>query len=216
MFNSLSGTITAKLPVSLYLENAGIEWDLMVPSLSLDAFGPVGSEARVYTWLYHREDQMRLFGFASVRERELFVDLMKVDGIGPKQAIKILSSISASELEKALDGEDLGKLESAPGIGKKTAQKMILALKGKLTHDLDTSRPRGTEKKGPHEDIIAALAGMGFDRKAAAAAVDSIVIELAKDQSETGGPTSVAGRSVRNAQETEQEIFRRAIVALSS
>jgi len=213
MFNSLSGTITAKLPAALYLENSGIEWDLMVPSLSLDAFGPVGSEARVYTWLYHREDQMRLFGFATVRERELFVDLMKVDGIGPKQAIKILSSISASELEKALDGEDLGKLESAPGIGKKTAQKMILALKGKLTHDPDAGRARGTEKKGPHEDIIVALAGMGFDRKAAATAVETIVGELARaaatDSIDTGSPS-------RNTHETEQEIFRRAIVALSS
>ncbi len=207
MFNSLSGTITAKLPAALYLENAGVEWDLMVPTLSLDAFGSVGSEARVYTWLYHREDQMRLFGFASVRERELFVDLMKVDGIGPKQAIKILSSISASELEKALDGEDLGRLEAAPGIGKKTAQKMILALKGKLTHELDAGRSRGSEKKGPHEDIIAALAGMGFDRKAASAAVEGIAAELAR--AETGSSTP-------NAAQTEQEIFRRAIVALSS
>lgn len=220
MFNSLSGTITAKLPAALYLENSGVEWDLMVPSLSLDAFGPVGSAARVYTWLYHREDQMRLFGFATVRERELFVDLMKVDGIGPKQAIKILSSISASELEKALDGEDLGKLESAPGIGKKTAQKMILALKGKLTHDPDPARARGTEKKGPHEDIIAALAGMGFDRKAASAAVDTIVAELAHAAAadSTAAPDSLdaPGSPARNSHETEQEIFRRAIVALSS
>lgn len=209
MFNSLSGTITVKMPSALFLENAGVEWDLMVPSLSLDAFGPVGSEARVYTWLYHREDQMRLFGFASVRERELFVDLMKVDGIGPKQAIKILSSITASELEKALDGEDLGRLEAAPGIGKKTAQKMILALKGKLTHEMDGGRARGGEKKGPHEDIIAALAGMGFDRKAASTAVEGIAAELARAAATESAPAP-------SAAQTEQEIFRRAIVALSS
>ncbi len=215
MFNSLSGTIVAKLPASLYLENAGIEWDLMVPSLSLDAFGPVGSQARVYTWLYHREDQMRLFGFASVREREIFIDLMKVDGIGPKQAIKILSNITASELEKALDGEDLGRLEAAPGIGKKTAQKMILTLKGKLTHELDTGRARGSEKKGPHEDIIVALAGMGFDRKAAAQAVEDIARDLAESAaSDASAPKS--GKTAPNVAQTEQEIFRRAIVALSS
>ena len=69
MFNSITGTITAKQPVSIYIDNNGIEWDISVPALSLDSFGTVGSSARVYTWLYHREDQMRIFGFASPRER---------------------------------------------------------------------------------------------------------------------------------------------------
>ena len=203
MFNSLSGTITAKLPATLYIENAGIEWNIVVSGLSLDSFGPVGSPAKVYTWLYHREDQMRLFGFYSPRERDLFLDLQKVEGIGPKQAMKILSSISVDDLESALDGEDLTKLESAPGIGRKTAQKMILALKGKLTR-VDGARGRAAEKPSPHEDIVAALAGMGFDRKAALAAVERIAQEIAADGSAPAG-----------AQQTEQEIFRRAIVALS-
>jgi Holliday junction DNA helicase RuvA len=205
MYNSISGTVTAKLPSSLYLDNAGIEWDIIVPSLSLDFFGPVGSQARVYTWLYHREDQMRFFGFHSVRERDVFIDLMKVEGIGPKQAIKILSGISAGELEKALDGEDLSRLESAPGIGKKTAQKMILTLKGKLTRDSETVRR--TEKKSLHEDIIVALVQMGFDRRATVEAVETIAEELKAD--------GAVGAKV-TAKETEQEIFRRSIVALSS
>jgi len=208
MFNSIYGTITAKSPLALYIENSGIEWDIMVPSLSLDSFGTVGSSTRVYTWLYHREDQMRLFGFASVSERNAFIDLMKVEGIGPKQAIKILSSITASELEAALDGEDLARLEAAPGIGKKTAQKMILALKGKLTHEADSGRGRTSEKKNAHEDIVVALGNMGFDRKAALETVETI----AKDLKASAGKTAQA----LNSHELEQEIFRRAIVALSS
>lgn len=207
MFNSITGTITAKLPAVLYLENGGLEWDIIVPSLSLDSFGPVGSKARVYTWLYHREDQMRFFGFFSVGERNVFIDLMKVEGIGPKQAIKILSSISAGDLEKALDGEDLSRLESAPGIGKKTAQKMILTLKGKLTHESDIGKSRNQENKSPHEDIVFALCEMGFDRKTSLAVVEKIAVELT-------GPS--ASGTVRNTHELEQEIFRRAIVALSS
>jgi Holliday junction DNA helicase RuvA len=209
MFNSISGTITFKNTNSLYIENSGIEWDFFVPGLSLDAFGALGSETKVYTWLYHREDAMRLFGFSSVRERDLFIDLMKVEGIGPKQAIKILSSIPVKDLETALDSEDLGRLESAPGIGKKTAQKMILALKGKLTHIDDASSKRSQDKKSEHEDIVVALANMGFERKTAIVAVEDAVRDLkASADFAESGPGS--GKAL------EQEIFRRAIVALSS
>ncbi|HOT61902.1 MAG TPA: Holliday junction branch migration protein RuvA [Treponemataceae bacterium] len=203
MFNSLSGTLTAKLPASLRLATSGIEWDIAVPSLSLDAFGPVGSEARVFTWLYHREDQMRLFGFASECERELFLDLMKVEGIGPKQALKILSSVPAGELEAALDSGDLARLQAAPGVGTKTAQKMILALKGKLTYAQAEGKGRGT-RPSAHGDVVEALAGMGFDRKAACDAVDELASELA------------SGGADRHTEAFEKELFRRAIVRLSS
>lgn len=207
MFNSVTGTITAKLPATILIENSGIEWDISVPALSLDSFGPVGSRARVFTWLYHREDQMRLFGFDSVRTRELFLDLMKVEGIGPKQAIKILSSIRAEDLESALDGGDVNRLQAAPGIGTKTAQKMILALKGKLTYAAETGTGKATAKKSEHEDIVAALADMGFDRKSALEAVDRVVASVAAEGLEPAGERTHAA--------LEKEIFRRAIVELS-
>lgn len=206
MFNSISGLITQKLPLALYVETNGIEWEFMVPALSLDLFGTVGSTARVYTWLYHREDQMRLFGFSSPLEREVFIDLMKVEGIGPKQAIKILSSISSAELEAAIDSEDLAKLESAPGIGKKTAQKMILALKGKLARDTGTGKRAPTS--GEHDDIVNALAGMGFDRRNAADVVQRVVSAL-KVENATFSGGAVTGAAL------EKEIFRRSIVELS-
>ncbi len=211
MFNSITGTITGKNIQSLFLEANGIEWDFMVSELDLEAFGHVGSSARVFAWLYHREDQMRLFGFASAAQRNLFLDLMKVDGIGPKQAIKILSSIPGAELEAALENEDLGALEHAPGIGKKTAQKMILALKGKLT---SVSASSGSKKDpiGAHDDVVQALADMGFDRRQAAEIVDTVAKELAA-ASAIADSAKLAG-SEREA--FEKELFRRAIVGLSS
>lgn len=204
MFNSIVGLITEKLPNELIIENQGIEWSLFVSSFALDSFGSLGSEARVFTWLYHREDQMRLFGFYSVHERNLFLDLLKVDGIGPKQAIKILSSITLEELEAALENEDVSKLESAPGIGKKTAQKMILALKGKLTQIDTQSYVKNSPIPEEHADIIAGLMNMGFDKKAVIEAVDRLSKEYKASNPDAKLKTF------------EQELLRRAIIALSS
>lgn len=212
MFNSITGTITAKMPNEVFLDNNGVEWAFFVSTLAVDSFGPVGSVARVFVWLYHREDQMRLFGFSSSRERDLFIDLMKVEGIGPKQAVKILSSIPVDELEAALENEDVAKLESAPGIGKKTAQKMILSLKGKLTRIDTAPSSKSAQVPAEHEDIVAALAGMGFDRKAAIDAVARLSAEL--DQELRASGKTGSGTSGKKA--AEQELFRRAIVALSS
>ncbi len=201
MFNSLSGKITAKLPQAIYIEANGIEWDIACPTLSLDSFGTVGSSARVFTWLSHREDQMRLFGFASAKERDIFLDLMKVEGIGPKQAVRILSAITVTELESALDSGDLTRLQAAPGIGTKTAQKMILALKGKLT---SSDAPAAKGVKSEWTDIVDALVNMGFDRRVSAERIDALAAELASSGLERSAPSF------------EKELFHRAIVAMSS
>jgi Holliday junction DNA helicase RuvA len=154
----------------------------------------LNGECRVFTWLYHHDDQMRLFGFASERRRAAFLELLKVEGIGPKAALKILSGISLDELEKALENGDVTRLEAVPGLGKKTAQKMILALKGKLVQR-DISVP-----SSPYNDLVEALAAMGYDRRTAAEA-------LSKADSSVGN----------NLPEKEREklIFQEAIVFLS-
>ncbi|ULQ60098.1 Holliday junction branch migration protein RuvA [Brucepastera parasyntrophica] len=210
MFNSISGIITAKTPASVFLENNGIEWDIMVPALAIDSFGAVGAEVRVYTWLYHKEDSMRLFGFFSPAQRDLFLNLMKVEGIGPKQAVKILSHISVNAFEEAVDGEDLAQLERVPGIGKKTAQKMILALKGNLVRDNQGALhiKTGISK---YEDIINALVEMGYERKASVYAVENAATEvIAKAKSSSGGPDPE-----KDPAGFEKEVFRIAIVSLS-
>ena len=132
MFNSLRGIITDKQKESVCLLYGGLEWEISVPATDIAELPPVGEESRVFTWLYHREDQMKLYGFSGEKRRATFLELIKVEGVGPKGALKIMGGIGQEELEKALEAEDLSRLEAVPGLGKKTAQKMILALKGKL------------------------------------------------------------------------------------
>jgi Holliday junction DNA helicase RuvA len=194
MFNSLRGQITGKSGDALLLLTGGVEWDLTVPATDLAKFPLPGEEGLVYTWLYHREDQMKLFGFVSAQRRSTFLELLKVEGIGPRGAVKILGGIEQEELEKALETQDLARLEAVPGLGKKTAQKMILALKGKL------SSTQGTAFQGPYAELVEALAGMGYDKKAAAEA-------LAK--AETLLPQGISPA------EKEKQLFKRAIIQLS-
>ncbi|HAE23034.1 MAG TPA: Holliday junction branch migration protein RuvA [Spirochaetaceae bacterium] len=199
MINAISGILCHKGLDSIRIDNHGVEWEFPVPARSVEGFGRLGDSVRVLTWLLHREDQMKLYGFPSEAERTVFLELLTVDGIGPKQALKILGGIGADELERALEGEDLARLEAIPGLGKKTAQKLVFSLKGKLPSSLSSrSRP---ESEGPHEDIVRALADLGYDRKRAAEAVRAIASES------SSLPADSADR--------ERELFRRAMVALS-
>jgi len=200
MFNSISGILTEKTADMLYVDTYGIEWEIAVSALDAGRFGAVGSKVKVYVWLYHREDAMRLYGFSDPRERALFWDLTKVDGIGPKQALRILSGLDSKALETALEAGDIAQLQTIPGIGKKTAQKMVLALKGQLT--LVSESKRQAPQLSPFEDIIAALTAMGYERKRAAEAVTAIAETMRQSGSDPAAK--------------EQELFRSAIINLSS
>jgi Holliday junction DNA helicase RuvA len=193
MFNSIRGTITEKLADSVYILSGGVEWDIAVPATDIGRLPPPGEEGRLFTWLYHREDQMKLYGFAAEERRFTFLELLKVEGIGPKGALKIMGGIGQEELEQALETEDLARLEAVPGLGKKTAQKMILALKGKLAREKAAPAT-------PYGDLVEALAGMGYDRRAAAEAVSRAEAEL---------PPGLGN------EEKEKLLFKRAIVYLS-
>ncbi len=201
MFNSIKGELTGKTVESIFVTTMGIEWEIFVSALAIDSFGVVGKEVRVLTWMYHREDQVRLFGFPSEAERSLFLDLIKVDGIGPKQALRIMSGINPAELETALEDGDIAKLQTAPGIGKKTAQKMVLALKGKLTNLADINSKGKSEPKSEFEDLIVALTEMGFDKKSALTKIEQIASEMKKAN--------------KDPHKNEDELFKKAIIALS-
>ena len=194
MFNSILGTITEKSADGVFVVCGGLEWDIAVPATDISRLPRVGEEGRIFTWLYHKEDQMKLYGFCAEERRRTFLELLKVEGIGPKGALKIMGGIGQEELEKALETEDLARLEAVPGLGKKTAQKMILALKGKLT----TAKTAVTT---PYGDLLEALAGMGYDKRAAAEALSRAEGEL---------PPGVSG------EEKEKLLFKQAIVYLSS
>ena len=138
---------------------------------------------------------MRLYGFTEERRRSAFLELLKVEGIGPKGAIKILGGISQDDLERALEAGDITRLEAIPGLCKKTAQKMVLALKGKLVQVQDFSVP-----SSPYNDLVEALTAMGYDRRTAVEALakaDAVI------------DTALSGA------EREKLLFKEAIVYLS-
>lgn len=205
MFNSLSGTITGKFPQKLFLDTHGIEWDLNVPETTLDKLPPVGSEARIYTWMQHTDALMLLYGFASENDRMLFLDLLKVDGIGPKGALKIMSNVTAEQLASVLEDGDLAVLEKIPGVGKKTAGKMLLQLKGKLSLESTETVVIKKASTAPFEDVIVALSGMGYEKKLAEQKVAEIVQQMNGDESFKS----------KSDKEKEDIIFRRAIVELA-
>ncbi len=194
MFNSISGEITYKDEERLFLSAGAVEWEIHISRNSSDDLPEEGQSTRVYVYLYHRDDQVRLYGFSQILERDVFLDLLKVEGVGPRQALKILSGVEVGRFIDALEGEDLDLLSTIPGVGKKTAQKIMLKLKGKL----QVSTPAGISLE---EDIINALVGMGFDRRSAKSAVGS------------------AARSLRerelNSEELERELFKSALSQLS-
>jgi len=172
MFNSIRGAVSEKGGESVFILTGGVEWEIAMPATDIALLPAAGGECRVFTWLYHREDIMRLFGFSGRARRDTFLELLKVEGIGPKNALKIMGGIGQEELERALETGDLARLEAVPGLGKKIAQKMLLALKGKLVHESAASAD------SPYGDLIEALAAMGYDKRAAAEAVARVESKL--------------------------------------
>lgn len=205
MFNSITGIITGKFPKQLFIENNGIEWDICVPDSNLDMLGVVGSEAKVYTYLQHTDMIMCLYGFASADERSLFLDLLKVDGVGPKGALKIMSSVSSGRLMEVLENGDIEVLEKIPGVGKKTAGKMMLTLKGKLKISENSGAVVRVAAAAPYADVVTSLASMGYDKRTVEQKVAQLVEELSKE----------AGFTEKSQKEREDLLFRRAIVSLA-
>lgn len=197
MFHSLTGTLTGKGPEAVFLTTGGIEWELAVSMNTVQSLPPVGSDVRVFVWLHHSEDQMRLYGFSTLLEKRIFLELIRVDGIGPRAAIKILSGLSPDRLTAALEGGDLQTLSKAPGVGLKTAQKILLALRGKLSHE---EEPLGVPSGW--QDLVASLTAMGFERRKVEQALQAV-----------GQDADLSGLS---PQDRERELFRRALVWLST
>ena len=198
MFNSIRGILQGKGTNSAFVDTYGIEWNIAVTQFTLEKLN-IEDEVKLYTWLQHREDQMQLFGFYSIKERSMFLDLTKVEGIGPKQAMKILSSITPENLEIALENGDIARLQTISGIGKKTAQKMTLALKGKLTITSDSSSSFNATTE--YEEIVKALVEMGYERRKCIEVVNKIALSMKENN--------------KDPLKEESELFRRSIVELA-
>jgi len=198
MVNSIRGIITFKSSDQLGLENSGIEWAIDTTTTSLSSLPGIGEEVRIYTHLHHNQDLMKMYGFATREERSLFLSLLTVNGVGPSLTRKILSGTTPSRFLLALDAEDLSTLGRIPGLGKKTAQKIVLQLRGKLIEEHNTPGGSG----GDSREVVEALTAMGFDSKNSVKAVTAILNE--KDLQEF------------SSADKEKEILRRAIIAMSS
>ena len=205
MFNSLTGTVSGKGPQKIFIDTHGIEWDITVSDSALNRFPPVGESAKVYTWLQHTDQLITLFGFFSESERNLFFDLLKVDGIGPKAAMKILGNIQAADLAKILDSGDLESLQKVPGVGKKTAAKMLLQLKGKLHLEEETAASVQTKQAVPYEAVVAGLVSMGYERRIAEQAVAEVSRRANEDEK----------FSAYSEKEREDYVFRQSLVELA-
>lgn len=196
MFNSLFGIVSEKKIDGVCLDCGSIEWFILMPTKDIEKLELNGQE-RIYVYLQHQDALMQLFGFANNKTRLAFLDLIKVNGIGPKQAVKILSNIEVSSLIEILENGNVDALRKIPGIGKVTAQKIMLSLKGKLISEKDFTETADTFK---YADILTALTEMGFDKRLAKNTIEKLVAGLEKEKAEPD----------------ENEILRAAIVALST
>ena len=166
-------------------------------------FPSVRQNRKKQTYLNHYENGMDLYGFYSAEERNLFFDLLKVDGVGPKAAVKIMSSISLKELVSILESGEVGLLEKIPGIGKKTAAKMLLTLKGKLTiPETETIR---VQKTSEYDLVVSSLTEMGYDRNDCQRAVEKIAGAL-NENPEFAAKTKT---------EKEDAVFRAALMEMA-
>jgi len=166
---SLRGTVSSKKPEELIIDVGGIGYHVCVPLCSLGQIPNPGEQVFLHTYTHVREDAFQLFGFLSEEEKKIFVMLIGVNGIGPKLGLAILSGMPAQQFMEAVHKEDLSLLTTIPGLGKKTASRLILELRGKL---LPGDTAILSEKHPGAGDAISALINLGYKKSISENAVD--------------------------------------------
>jgi len=174
MIAHLRGRLLAKHPNQAIVETGGVGYDVTISVPTFSDLPGVGSEVALHIYTHVREDLIALYGFLRPEEKKLFEKLITVSGIGPKLAITILSGMAADEMVGAIRGNDVARLTRIPGIGKKTAERMVLELRDKLP-------PQGTDAVAAipsltavEEDVLSALVNLGYQRAAAEKAVTTV------------------------------------------
>lgn len=175
MISRLTGKLVEKTPPQIVIDVNGVGYEADVSMQTFYNLPPLGETVQVFTQLVVREDAHLLFGFATAEERKTFRQLIKVSGIGAKTALGILSAMTADELAQAVAEEDVKRLSSAPGIGKKTAERMVLELRGKLiTHTVTDGLFAAPSENDETNDIVSTLLALGYNEREAKAAVKGI------------------------------------------
>jgi holliday junction DNA helicase RuvA len=179
MLSYLKGVLSEKKPTELVIDINGIGFSVFIPVSSFDRVGEVGSEVKILTYLHVREDALILFGFATPQERELFEMLISVSGIGPRTAIGILSSISVEEFRNYIVNRNHPALTTINGIGKKTAERLVLELFDKISKSKITVQT-GLPVESNYEiktHAVQALCSLGFSRSIAEKSVTSAILD---------------------------------------
>ena len=174
MIAHIRGQILSKSPNSVVIECNGVGYELAISVTTFTGLGNEGSTAALHAYTHVREDALALFGFTELTEKRLFEKLLTISGIGPKLAITVLSGISADRLVSAIRGGDHATLTKMPGIGKKTAERVVLELKDKL-EDMagSAASPAAAPLSATADDVLSALINLGYPRPSAQKAVET-------------------------------------------
>lgn len=184
MITFLDGELIEKEPARLVLNVGGVGYELFIPLSSYDKLPPPGARCKILTWLCIREDAHTLYGFATDAERKFFLLLMSVSGIGPKTALGALSGMSVREMKSAIVSGDIKRISSISGIGKKTAERIIVELKDKIS-DGEALEAVAGDAQTPDDlrarDAILALIALGFKQADAQAVIRKILPSISAD-----------------------------------
>ena len=172
MIAHLRGKLLAKHPNQAIVETSGVGYDVTISVPTFSDLPALGSEVALHIHTHVREDVIALYGFLRSSEKLLFEKLITVSGIGPKLAITILSGMPADEMVGAIRGNDVTRLTRIPGIGRKTAERMVLELRDKLPEPGATASPAVLAMSAVEEDVLSALVNLGYQRAAAEKALE--------------------------------------------
>ena len=174
MIGKLTGTLLEKNPPEVVVDCAGVGYEVQVPMGTFYNLPAIGERVSLLTHFIVREDAQLLYGFGSAPERATFRELIKVAGVGPRTALGILSGMGVNDLAQAITLQEAGRLIKVPGIGKKTAERLLLELRGKIGADMGANSARAQVTSQAQADILQALLALGYNDKEAATALKAL------------------------------------------
>ena len=183
MIGRLSGILLEKLPPQIVVDVSGVGYEVDVPMSSFYNLPATGEKVSLFTHFVVREDAQQLFGFLTLKERAAFRELIRISGVGPKLALSVLSGLSVDDLASCIALQDAGRLTRVPGIGKKTAERLLLELKGKLADALPQAGGAGLATATVANDALHALLALGYSDKEALPALKLLPEGLTLEES---------------------------------
>ena len=175
MIGRLNGLLAEKNPPEILVDCNGVGYEVLVPMSTFYNLPSLGEKVSLLTHFVVREDAQILYGFAQASERAAFRQLIKISGVGPRTALSVLSGLSVEELAQAVTTQEAGRIIKVPGIGKKTAERLLLELKGKLGADMGIHINIGNESQS---DILQALVALGYSDRDAALALKALPLDI--------------------------------------